>query len=114
MGIDVQGLNENALRTLKNSDEFVRKYIEFLSAPAGTITMEYYDEFGNLKTATFDNRNKLVQDLIANLNNAMTKILYLDYINGNDGNDGSLTNPLKTPEEALSRIPMVDGGLFGF
>lgn len=52
--------------------------------------------------------------MIANLNNAMTKILYLDYINGNDGNDGSLTNPLKTPEEALSRIPNGGWGLFGF
>lgn len=99
-------MNEKALQVLHNSDEFVRKWNEFLAAPAGNISLEYYDQNGNLQTATFSNRNKLVQDFIANVNSAMSKTFYVDAVNGSDLNDGSSTTPFKTLKKAVDSVPV--------
>ena len=111
MTIDIKSLNEKALQVLHNSDEFVRKWNEFLAAPAGNVSLEYYDENGNLQTATFSNRNKLVQDFIANVNSVMSKTFYVDSINGDDNNDGSSAAPFATPEKAIDSIPIGGKGL---
>ena len=105
MTIDIKSLNEKALQVLHNSDEFVRKWNEFLAAPAGNVSLEYYDENGNLQTATFSNRNKLVQDFIANVNSAMTKTFYIDAVNGDDNNDGSSAAPFATLPAAVNSVP---------
>ncbi len=94
---------------IHNADEFVRKWMEFLAAPAGNVTLEYYDRNGNLQTVTFSNRNKLVQDLISSINNAMTKTFYVDAVNGNDANDGSANAPFATVAKAIESVPV--GGL---
>ena len=98
-------LQQKADRVIHNADELVRKWMEFIAAPAGTVTLEYYDRNGNLQMVTFSNRNKLVQDFIANTNSVMSKTIYVDQLNGNDGNDGSLNNPVATINKAVSMIP---------
>ncbi len=105
MTIDIQGLNEKTLQVLHNSDEFVRRWIEFISAPAGTVNLEYYDENGNVQTVAFSNRNKLVQDFIANVSSAMSKTFYVDAVNGDDNNDGSYAAPFATSQKAVDSVP---------
>lgn len=99
-------LEQKAARVLYNSNEFINKWVDFISAPAGNITLEYYDENGNLKTATFSNRNKLVQDFIANANSVMNKTFYVDAVNGDDNNDGSESAPFKTLQKAIDSVPV--------
>ena len=106
MALNLAELQQKADRVIHNADEFVRKWVEFLSAPAGTVTLEYYDRNGNLQTVSFSNRNKLVQDFIESVNNAMIKNFYVEAINGNDTNDGSLNAPFKTPKKAIDSIPV--------
>ena len=105
MALNLTELQQKADRVIHNADEFVRRWTEFLSAPAGTVTMEYYDPNGNLQTVTFDNRNKLVQDFIANANSVMSKTVYVDQVNGNDANDGSQAAPFKTIQKAIDSAP---------
>ena len=104
-------LQQKVDRVIHNADEFVRKWMEFISAPAGTVTLEYYDKNGNLKTAKFSNRNKLVQDFIANANRVMSKTVYVDQVNGDDGNDGSANAPFKTIKKAVDSVPAGGYGL---
>ncbi len=105
MVLNLAELQQKADRVIHNADEFVRKWTEFLAAPAGNVTLKYYDRNGNLKTVTFSNRNKLVQDFIANVNSVMVKSFVVDQVNGNNGNDGSASNPLQTIDEAVRRVP---------
>jgi len=67
MTIDVKGLNDNLLKTAQTYDEFAKKLRDFMIAPAGDITYEYYDANGNLQTVQIPNRNKIVNDFIAKL-----------------------------------------------
>lgn len=105
MALNLAELQQKADRVIHNADEFVRKWMEFIAAPAGTVTLEYYDRNGNLKTVSFSNRNKLVQDFIANVNSVMVKEVYVDGINGNDGNDGSANSPFATIKKAVESTP---------
>jgi len=109
MTIDVKGLNDNLLKTAQTYDEFAKKLRDFMIAPAGDITYEYYDNQGNLQSVLVPNRNKIVNDFIANVNSAMSKIFYVDQINGNDNNDGSQAYPFKTIQKAVDSAPV--GGL---
>ena len=102
---NLSGLQQKADNTLFTADEFVQKWREFLTAPAGQVSMKYYDRNGNLQTATFSNRNKLVQDFIVNVNSAMSKTFYVDQMNGNDANDGSQVAPFATPQKAVDSVP---------
>ncbi len=91
---------------LTNMDEAIRKWVDFVSAPAGNITMQYYDRNGNLQTITFPNRQALVNQLIADAQSVMTKTVYVDQVNGNDGNDGSVNRPFKTLRKAVNSVPV--------
>ncbi len=91
---------------LTNMDEAIRKWVDFVSAPAGNITMQYYDRNGNLQTITFPNRQALVNQLIADAQSVMTKTVYVDQVNGNDGNDGSVNRPFKTLQKAVNSVPV--------
>ena len=102
---DFSGLQQAANRNIHNWDEAIRKWQEFITAPAGQVSMQYYDRNGNLQTVVFDNKNKLIQDFITNVNSAMNKTFYVDAINGNDLNDGSQTAPFKTLKKAVDSVP---------
>jgi len=106
MALNLAELQQKADRVIHNADEFVRKWIEFISAPAGNVTLEYYDQNGNLQTVSFPNRNKLVQDFIANAGSVMTKTFYVDQTNGSDSNDGSQNAPFKTLQKAVNSVPV--------
>ena len=95
----------NISQLLWNAAEFIEKWQQFIAAPAGTVTLEYYDRNGVLKIARFDNRAKLVQDFIQNVSSAMSKTFYVDQENGNDGNDGSINAPFKSLLKAFKSIP---------
>jgi len=105
MAINYNEIQQKIDNVLYNSDEFVRRWVDFLTAPSGTVTVEYYDQNGNLQTASFDNRSKVVQDFIANVNSAMQKTFYVDAVNGNDANDGSQNAPFKTLAKAIYSVP---------
>jgi len=107
MSFNFAELQQKANRVIHNSDEFVRKWVEFISAPAGNINLEYYDQNGNLRTVSFPNRNKLVQDFIANTSRVMFKTVtvYVDQANGDDRNDGSKSAPFKTLKKAVDSVP---------
>jgi len=111
MSFNFAELQQKANRVIHNSDEFVRKWVEFISAPAGNINLEYYDQNGNLRTVSFSNRNKLVQDFIANANAVMSKTVYVDQANGDDGNDGGKSAPFKTIKKAVGSIPAGGSGI---
>jgi len=106
MSFNLAELQQKVDRVIHNADEFIRKWIEFISAPAGDVSIEYYDKNGQLRTNTFANRNKLIQDFIANANAVMAKTVYVDQINGNDGNDGSQNAPFKTLPKAMNSVPV--------
>ena len=95
----------NTRQLLWNAAEFIEKWQQFIAAPAGTVTLEYYDRSGVLRTARFDNRAKLVQNFIQNVNQVMDKTIYVDPIEGNDENDGSSDAPVKTLYKAVEIIP---------
>ena len=105
MALNLNELQQRVDRAIHNADEFVRKWIEFLSAPAGNVTLEYYDRNGNLRTVSFSNRNKLVQDFIQNVNAVMDKAFYVDAVNGSDTNDGTETSPFATIEKTITSAP---------
>ena len=95
----------NTGQLLWNTAEFIEKWQQFIAAPAGTVTLEYYDKSGQLRKATFDNRAKLIQNFIQNVNQAMAKRVYVDPTNGSDGNDGSPDAPVQTLWKAVEIIP---------
>jgi len=105
MTFNLDALQQIAERTLHNADEFVRKWIEFLSAPAGTLTLEYYDQSGNLRSVSFSNRAKIVRDFVTNVKSALIKRFYLDANSGNNSNDGSYNSPLKDLDYAIEIAP---------
>ncbi len=103
---DLARFAQRADMNLTNMDEAIRKWVDFVSAPAGNITMQYYDRNGNLQTITFPNRQALVNQLIADAQSVMTKTVYVDQVNGNDGNDGSVNRPFKTLQKAVNSVPV--------
>jgi len=110
MAINYNEIQQKIDNVLHNNDEFVRRWVDFLTAPSGTVTVEYYDQNGNLQTASFDNRSKVVQDFIANVNSAMQKTFYVDAVNGDDNNDGSPNAPFKTLKKACDSVPVGGSG----
>ncbi len=106
MAIDIQGLNDALLKTSKNYDEAVRKWVELALAPAKDVPIEYYDPNGNLVQTTVPNRAKLFNELLVNINSAMKRTYYVDAVNGSDNNDGSSTAPFKTIKKAVDSVPV--------
>ncbi|WP_297888921.1 hypothetical protein [Sulfurihydrogenibium sp.] len=102
---DLARFAQRADMNLTNMDEAIRKWVDFVSAPTGNITMQYYDRNGNLQTITFPNRQALVNQLIADANSVMSKTVYVDQVNGDDGNDGSVNRPFKTLQKAINSVP---------
>ena len=97
-------LQQKADRNIHNWDEAIRKWVDFLTAPAGDTTIEYYDPNGNLIQTSVPNRNKLVQDFIADTSKVLRKIYFVDK-NGSGNNDGSSTFPFATIATAINSAP---------
>ena len=106
MAIDIQGLNDTLLKTSKNYDEAVRKWVDLALAPAKDVPIKYYDQNGNLVQTAIPNRAKLFQNLLVNVNSAMNRTYYVDAVNGSDNNDGSSTAPFKTIKKAVDSVPV--------
>ena len=109
MAFNYSELQQKLDKYFYNTAVAIDKWIEFVADPAKDVTVEYYDLDGSLKTVSFPNRAKLVNDFIANVNSAMNKVFYVDQENGDDGNDGSQNAPFKTLNKAIDSVP--NGGV---
>ncbi|WP_456400118.1 hypothetical protein [Persephonella sp.] len=105
MAIDVQGLNDTLLKSVKTYDEFAKKLRDFMIAPAGDISYEYFDDQGNPQSVSVPNRNKLVQQLLTDALAASSNYFYVDTINGNDLNSGlNQSDSFATVEKAVNSV----------
>ena len=105
MAFDFNQLQQQLNQLLYNQRNIIDRWRKFLTDPSGTVDFSYYDENGNLQTVSVPNRQKLVNDFIASANAVMRKTVYVDWHNGDDGNDGSSTAPFKTLQKAINSVP---------
>jgi hypothetical protein len=96
-----------------NASEYIQKWGDFMLAPAGTVEVQYYDKDGTLKTALIPNRQKLVNDFIANARNVMLKwnIAIHETEGSDETGDGTLDRPYRTLRHVASIVP--EGGVLG-
>ena len=69
MALNLSELMQTATRTLHNSVEAIRKWVDMTLAPPKDITIELYDQNGNLVTETLPNYRKQLQTLLGDKKN---------------------------------------------
>ena len=77
----------------------------YFSGTPENVTVDMIDDNGNLTTSTLPNVaqfRKTVWDDIGGAIGQMSRTLYVDEVNGDDLNDGSLSSPLKTLHKVVS------------
>ena len=81
----------------------------YFSGTPENVTVELIDDNGNLVTKTLPNVaqfRKRVWDDVGGALGQFNRTFYVDNVNGDDTNDGSKANPLKTIKKAVDSIPI--------
>lgn len=111
MSFNFSQLQQSVDRLLINSSEAISKLVDLSIAPAGDVTVQYYDKNGDLVTQTTPNMMKVLNTVQTNINSYMQKTVYVDP-NGDDNNDGTSQRPVKTIRKAVEDL--IPSGGYGY
>ena len=113
MGIDITEIAQKVLDNNKNAANVFRKMYDLHYNPNPLdVPFEYVDENGNKLTTNIKNvagfRKKLWDDVGGALGQ-FNRTFYVDAVNGDDNNTGTIDSPFKTIKKAIDSVPI--GGM---
>jgi hypothetical protein len=105
MAINYDEINDNLLRVIQNADNQGEFLQDFLGAPSGDVTFQNVAPDGSLITRTIPNLAKFTGSVTGTIASSMRMTLYVDATVGDDGNTGTVDNPLKSIKRAIDLAP---------
>jgi len=90
---------------ITNAPEFLGNMYQFMTNSGGDVSATFIEN-GQNKTYTFPTANKIKDTVPDAVKSGMLVYLYVDPVLGDDTNDGSFGNPMKTLVAAIDSSPV--------